>query len=128
MESDPGDDRCRPKSIPLGLRLTSVADGAGVDRSSAPLLRTGSECSPRPRDATGLVAVAEKFDAICSAVGVSNRAMARRLKVTEKILRLYRRGDRPIPSHIWERIGRSVAEPMLLWMLARTRGEVPTRA
>lgn len=109
-------DPSRAKSLGVHPR-TDAASAANV-RPLLVLPRT--EIARRE-----VVRVAARFDLICSSMGVSNAAMARRLGVSEKILRDYRGGLRRIPSDIWTRIGRGLAEEFLTHLLARVRGEAP---
>lgn len=67
--------------------------------------------------------VARAFDGAVRSMGLSNESIARRLRVSEKIVRDYRTGVRRIPSDVWPRVGRTVAEAFLVALLARVRGE-----
>jgi len=107
-----------PRAKTLGLHPSTDATSVADVRVLVPLPRT--EQARREQANT-----AARFDRICASMRVSNRAIARRLGVTEKIVRDYRLGLRRIPSDIWTRIGRSLAEAFLVQLLARVRGESP---
>lgn len=118
IDDSEGADAVRPKTLPLGSQSLSVAQGVPDARAHVRLLRPLQARSEQAR-------IAERFDAICSAMDVSNRQLARRLCVDERRVRQYRLGERPIPTDVWARINRPLAETFLTQLLARVRGERP---
>lgn len=116
----------QPRAKALGLRhgphSSSGADARAAAHVVVDFVRTAHVISQAEAEERA----AGAFDAILTLLSSdpawSNRAVARRLGVDERIVRDYRRGERRIPSDVWERIGRSVSEPFIEQLLARVRG------
>ena len=70
------------------------------------------------------LATAQRFDRLCAAMAITNGMLARRLRVSEKIIRDYRSGLRRIPSDLWHLVGHRLAIAFLTGELAHLRGEV----
>lgn len=116
IESETETVEPRAKALPLEMHRQCVAVVANDDRSRVHPARPMQARSEMAR-------IAASFDRICDAMGVTNGQMGRRLGISERRIREYRAGDRPIPSDVWARIGRTLADRFLTQLLSRVRGE-----